>query len=244
MQKYRMLLQYLGTRYAGWQVQKGRPTVQQLLQEALEQISGERVSVVGSGRTDSGVHALGQVAHFRLSMPREVPRLEKALNGVLPWDVRVLRLREAPAGFHAQRDARRKRYLYRIHNGPVLPPFLYGRVFHARRPLDAALMQAGAEGIRGRHDFSGFAASRSRVRDKRRTVSLSRVCQRGHYLDYCIEGDGFLHHMVRNIAGTLLEVGWRRRPPEDVRRILEARDRRLAGPTAAARGLYLARVWY
>ncbi len=244
MQKYRMLLQYLGTRYAGWQVQKNRLTIQQLIQEAISQVTRETVSVVASGRTDAGVHALGQVAHFRLQDARPVERLAKALNGVLPPDVRVLRLRIAPPQFHAQKDARRKRYCYRIYNGPVLSPFLHGRIFHARLLLDAERMRQAGKILRGRHDFSGFASSRSRVADKRRTVFRSDLLQRGHYLDYRIEGDGFLHHMVRNIVGTLLEIGRDRRPVQDMQRILEAGDRRLAGPTAAPWGLYLVRVWY
>ncbi len=244
MQKYKILIQYLGTRYQGWQIQGREPTIQLALTDAVEKVTRERVSVVGSGRTDSGVHALGQVAHFRLDGRQDTGRLKRALNGVLPEDIRILRLTPVAASFHAQKDAQKKRYLYRIYDGDVLGPFFWGRVFHSHHQLDSQRMAQAAGLILGRHDFTGFAASRSSARDKRRTVLRSQVRRRGRHLSYVIEGDGFLHHMVRNIVGTLLEVGRCRRPAEDMPAILKAGDRRLAGPTAAPWGLYLSRVWY
>ncbi len=244
MIKYKAVIQYIGTRYAGWQIQKNQITVQGLLRESLARVSGETVSVVGSGRTDSGVHALAQVAHFRLSEPVPPDRLQRALNGVLPWDIRVLGLSRAPATFHAQRSAVRKRYEYRIFNGRVLPPFLHDRVLHVVTPLDVDAMRQGAACLPGRHDFKAFTAAASKVRDFERTLSRLELHQRGPHLRIVCEADGFLHHMVRNITGTLLEVGRGRRPPEDVARVLATQDRRQAGPTAPPQGLYLVKVWY
>lgn len=244
MTKYRLTIQYIGTRYAGWQIQKDQKTVQGVLKEALEQVTGEVVSVVGSGRTDSGVHALRQVAHIRLGDARDPCRLGRALNGVLPRDIRILQVKRASPGFHAQKDAVKKRYIYRIYNGLILPPFLAGRVCHVIPLLDFPRMQAAAALILGRHDFSGFAAAASKVVDRRRTVYRSNLTKRGRRLRYQVEANGFLHHMVRNIVGTLLEIGRGRRAPSEMLAILESQDRRNAGPTAPAEGLYLDRVWY
>lgn len=242
--KYRVVIQYVGTRYRGWQVQSNGPTVQESIQSAIRQITGQRVSVVGSGRTDSGVHALGQVAHFRVATRLGPPEFLRALNAILPRDIRVLRLHTAPPHFHAQRDAFRKRYDYRIFDGNVLSPFLHHRVLHVRHRLDSDAMARAAEDLVGRRDFSGFAASGTLVHSKVRTVFESRILRRGHYVTYRIVGDGFLQHMVRNIVGTLLEIGSGRRDVRDIPRILARGDRRLAGPTAPAQGLYLVRVWY
>ncbi len=244
MTKYSMRIQYVGTGYSGWQVQKGRATVQGAIEDALERIAGRRVSVVGSGRTDSGVHARGQVAHFRLEQPIPVARLLNALNGILPWDIRIMRLSPATPGFHAQRDASRKRYEYKIYNGPVVSPFLRSQVLQVRSRLDFNRMRQAALLLEGRHDFKGFAAASTRVRDYHRRVFLSRLGKRGRMLTYRVDGDGFLHHMVRNIVGTLIEIGRGRRPVEDILEILRSGDRRMAGPTAPPDGLCLVKVWY
>ncbi|MFQ5740345.1 MAG: tRNA pseudouridine(38-40) synthase TruA [Acidobacteriota bacterium] len=244
MQKYKMLLHYRGTRYSGWQIQKDRPTIQGILQEAIQQVAGERASVVGAGRTDSGVHARGQVAHFRLGGEIPAPALRGQLNGVLPWDIRVIRLAPAAATFHAQRDAIKKRYEYRIYNGPVLSPFLHNLALQVRRKMDVEAIQEAAGLLCGEHDFSAFAASGSRVKSRTRTTMLSRIRSRGLHLCYQIEADGFLHHMVRNIVGTLLEVGTGRRSVDEITTILKSQDRRNAGPTAPPHGLYMMRVYY
>jgi tRNA pseudouridine38-40 synthase len=244
MIKYRSTIQYLGTRYAGWQSQKNQPTIQATIQAAIERVTREVVSVVGAGRTDAGVHALGQVAHFRLENPVEPFRLQRALNGVLPGDVRIIRLTTTRPSFHAQKDAVKKRYSYRFYNGPVLSPFLSGSVYHVLSPLDPDRMREAAEGLLGRRDFKAFAAASSTVRDHHRTVFLSRLAAHGRHLRYDIEADGFLHHMVRNIVGTLLQIGTGKRPPSDIFDILASRDRRRAGPTAPPQGLFLVRVWY
>ncbi len=243
--KYKAVIEYLGANYFGWQVQKDRETVQGVLARATEKITGQRPNWVGAGRTDSGVHALGQVAHFKLEDKVFQPRkLGRALNGTLPWDVRIKSLRRTPLGFHAQRDALAKRYEYRIFQGPVLSPFHSGRVFHSRGELDVDAMAAAAALIRGTWDFRGFAASGTSVRTFTRSVFQSTVVSSGRFIRYRVEANGFLQHMVRNIVGTLLEVGRGRREPEDVLRILASRNRRNAGPTALPEGLYLIRVRY
>lgn len=244
MTKYKVVLQYLATGYAGWQVQRDQPTIGGTIESVLSRLTGESPAVVGSGRTDAGVHALGQVAHFRLEKPWCSKRLLRSLNGLLPTNIRALRLVVAPPSFHAQRDVVKKRYVYRIYNGPILSPFLQGRVYQVFPALDFERMQGAAESIRGRHDFTGFAASTTRVKNRTRNLLVSHWQRKGRSLEYQIEAKGFLHHMVRNIVGTLVQVGLGKRPPEDMPEILKARDRRRAGPTAPAEGLYLAKVWY
>ncbi len=244
MQKYRILIHYRGTKYAGWQVQPDRRTIQGELQKAILKVCGQQRSVVGSGRTDAGVHARGQVAHFRLSEMRAPGKLKTSLNAILPGDIRILGLRPAPKGFHAQKDARRKGYEYRIYNGPVLSPFLREYVLHFRRNLDVESMQEASRLLIGRHDFSALTSSRSTVPSKVRTLSRSELLRRGFFLSYRVEGDGFLHHQIRNIVGTLLEIGTGKRPTAGMGQILCSGDRRTAGPTAPAHGLSLVKVWY
>ena len=244
MTKYKIVLQYDGSRFAGWQTQKNQKTVQGTVTDALKTLSAEKATVVGAGRTDAGVHALGQVAHFQLKEGRDPEGLHRALNGLLPWDIRVRRLNSVKKDFHAQKNALKKRYEYRIYNGYVLSPFLRGYVYHVFRPLDFEVMQRACELLHGRHDFSGFAAASTTVKDRRRKVLLSSLKKRGGLILYRIEADGFLHHMIRNIMGTLLQIGAGKRSPEDVARILLSKDRRKAGPTAPAHGLYLVRIWY
>jgi len=190
------------------------------------------------------VHALGQVAHFRLKLPIAVPRVHRALNGVLPWDIRVLRLAPVSSAFHAQKDAIKKRYDYKIFNGAVLSPFLRDRVLFEPRDLDYQSMARSVACLAGTHDFSGYAASQTTVKSKVRTIHESKLLKNGHTLTYRVIGNGFLHHMVRNIIGTALEVGRGRRPEQDLQRVLALKNRRLAGPTAPPQGLYLNRIWY
>lgn len=242
--KYKATIQYLGSRYAGWQVQKNQSTVQQLLQDALSHLAGSRINVIGASRTDSGVHALGQVAHFLFPEKETIADLQKAVNANLPSDVRVTRLLLAPRGFHAQKDATRKRYEYRIENSQVLSPFLSGRVCHIPAPLDYFGMQEAASHFLGEHDFTAFAASRTTVKNKVRRVLLSQTVHQGTRITFRVEARGFLHHMVRNMAGTLINIGLGKRKPSSIDQIIESRDRNQAGPTASAEGLYLVRIWY
>lgn len=244
MTKYKILLQYDGSRFAGWQIQKNEKTVQGTVTDALSTLTGEKITVVGAGRTDAGTHALGQVAHCRLEKKWDPSNLRQALNGLLPGDIRILRVSTVRADFHAQKDAVKKRYEYRIYNGHVLSPFRRGYVYHAFTPLDCRAMQSGCEFLCGYHDFSGFAAASTAVKDRHRKVLLSSLRKKGGLIIYQVEANGFLHHMLRNIVGTLLQIGKGKRPAEDIARILLSKDRRKAGPTAPAHGLYLVRIWY
>lgn len=239
-----MKLQYLGTRYHGWQIQKNQTTIQGILRETLTRLAGEPISVVGASRTDAGVHALGQVAHFTFPPRTSIPDLRQTLNALLPWDIRVTRLEPAPAKFHARWHARKKRYDYWIYTSDVLPPFLHGRVLHVPHPLDVPAMERAARHLEGTHDFSSFAAKAASGKNHERTFFVSRLIRRRRCLVYQVIGSGFLHHMVRNIVGTLLEVGRGERDPDSFPVLLAARDRTLAGATAPAHGLYLVKIWY
>lgn len=242
--KVRARLAYCGLRYQGWQIQKKGATVQETLQQSLTQLAGRPVRVVAAGRTDSGVHALGQVVHFHFPQKSSIPDLRLALNALLPWDIRVLSVKRVAESFHAQKRVTRKRYEYRMFVGPVLSPFLYGRATHVRQALHFEKMASAATLLEGTHDFRGYAAASTSARTFVRTLFLSEMRRQGRHWFYRVEGDGFLHHMVRNIVGTLLEVGRGRRPPQDVSAVLASRNRKLAGPTAPPEGLYLVRVWY
>lgn len=249
------MIQYDGTEYRGWQVQPSTATIQGLLEEAIEKVTAERVHVAGAGRTDAGVHAMAQVASFPSSTSLDVRTLKKALNALLPDEVRITCVEDAPAGFHARYDAVRKRYFYLIANMDTVPPFVGRYVWWIRAPLDVENMKKAASLLEGRHDFSSFrgagCGSVSPVRDvhsigvdRFEEMPLLFIGVRGNYIRIRMEADGFLRHMVRNITGTLVEVGRGKMRPEEMRRVLESRDRKTAGPTAPARGLFLEKVVY
>ena len=252
----RLTIAYDGTRYAGWQVQvargqtsevrhqKGRkPTIQGTLEQTLQQILQEPVRVTGSGRTDAGVHAAAQIAHLRTRSSIPVLRLLRSLNQLLPPDIAVTRIAEMRRPFHARFDARRKQYRYRMFTGEVVPPFIRPYVHHVRAPLRVALMRKEAAALKGRHDFKAFVRAGT-PGTTTRTITALRLRRRGQELQLDIEGNGFLHTMVRSIAGTLIDVGRGRLPEGRIRRMLRTRDRRLAGMTAPPRGLVLMRVSY
>lgn len=241
--------------------------MQGTLEEVLRRILQEPVRIVGSGRTDAGVHALAQVAHVQTRSMVSLDRLLRSVNALLPPDIAVTRIEEAPAAFHARFHATRKRYRYRFFTGLVVPPFIRPYVHHLRTPVHVPLMRREAAALRGRHDFRAFArrgqgatarlieapghgaAARparvaARGRGTRRTITDVRLRRRGDELHLDVEGDGFLHTMVRSIAGTLVDVGRGRLPAGTVRRMLRAGDRRLAGTTAPAHGLTLLSVDY
>ncbi|MGH7365907.1 MAG: tRNA pseudouridine(38-40) synthase TruA [Candidatus Rokuibacteriota bacterium] len=239
-----LTLAYEGTELCGWQIQPGLATVQGLVMAAAERVLGGPVKITGASRTDAGVHALRQVASLSTVSAVPLPALHRALNALLPPSVRVLDAREAPAGFNARRWARGKRYAYLIDRGPQADPFLRRYAWHAPFPLDIDAMAAGLASLRGKHDFSAFCAAAGRDRTPTCTIGSVRLARRRHVLAICLSADRFLHHMVRNIVGSLVEVGRGARPPGWIAEVVGGRDRRRAGPTAPAQGLVLMRVLY
>jgi tRNA pseudouridine38-40 synthase len=243
--RYRMILQYDGFAYHGWQIQPGDLTVQEVIEKVLCQICTETVKINGSGRTDQGVHGQGQVAHFNLSRPIHIISLLRALNALLPADIRILSLRKAHPDFHARRSAVCKEYRYFIWNGPCLPPFLVRYRAHVRKPLDVAAMQDAARRLVGEHDFSAFAANPSRVVESTvRNLSMLKVSRRGAEIVIRARSNGFLYRMVRSLAGFLIRVGEGEIPPEHADEILASRIRTARVPTAHPQGLFLWKVWY
>jgi len=240
----RLTLAYDGTDLHGWQVQPGLETVQGLVMAAAGRVLGEPVKVTGASRTDAGVHALRQVASLSTSSDVAPSALRRALNALLPPSVRVLDAREAPAGFNARRWARGKRYVYLIDRGPQADPFLRRYAWHVPFALDVAAMATGLAALRGKHDFSAFCAAAGRDRTPTCTIGSVRVVARRERLAIGLSADSFLHHMVRNIVGSLVEVGRGARPPGWIAEIADGRDRKRAGPTAPAQGLVLVRVLY
>lgn len=245
MTRWKLTIEYDGRPFVGWQRQENGPSVQQALEEAAAAFCGEAPEVVGSGRTDAGVHALGQVAHMDVSKPFRADTVRDALNhhlGALP--VSVLSAEEAPEGFHARFSAVERRYLYRILDRRAPPALEAGRVWHVRRPLDAAAMHEAARALVGRHDFTSFRASLCQARSPERTLDELSVERAGDEVRVTARARSFLHHQVRNMVGTLAQVGLGRWTADDVARALAACDRAAAGPTAPAEGLYFAAERY
>jgi len=240
----RLTLAYDGTEFAGWQRQPDAPTVQDAVARACERILGAPAKVTGASRTDAGVHALGQVASLTTESPIALSALARGLNALLPPEIRVRDVREAPAGFDARRSAAGKRYAYLIDAGAAADPFLRRYAWHVPVALDPGRMAAGLAHLRGRRDFSALCASPGRGRNPVCTIRSARLVVRRHRLLFVISGDSFLHHMVRNAVGSLVEVGRGVRSPEWIAEVLAGRDRTRAGPTAPARGLFLVRVLY
>jgi tRNA pseudouridine38-40 synthase len=243
MRRIRITLSYDGTDYHGWQVQPGLPTIQAAIEAVLSEIEGGEVKVEASGRTDAGVHALAQVAAFSLTNPLPTPNLEKAMNRLLPRDIRVLSAAEAPDYFHPRFDATAKTYEYRILRAAICSPFERRYVHHHPYPLNESKIFELARTLEGEHDFTSFAAADDADvlgRSKVRHISSSCVAREGDRLIYCVRGSGFLKHMVRNIVGVLLEAG---------KGNIENLDAHLhsaipPGPTVPARGLFLVSVEY
>ena len=240
-----MRLAYVGTPFTGWQRQRQNDTIQGRLEDALRTVIGETVHVVGAGRTDAGVHALGQVAHVVLPDAARLEGLAIALNSLIPREIRVETLGRTRDSFHARHDAAGKIYRYRLSvvrkPSPFDAPFV-GRLTGA--VPDVEIMCRAARRLLGRHDFSCFCGTGSAVRDGHRRLVRLEVARRREEVIFSVEGDGFLRHQVRNMVGTLIEVGQGRRAPDSMRALLRSRDRRQAGPTAPASGLCLVRVRY
>jgi tRNA pseudouridine38-40 synthase len=247
MRTLKITLQYDGTDFVGWQRQATGTSIQGLLEDSLEPIAGTRITVHGAGRTDSGVHALAQVASITFPGTLEPGVLARALNAVLPPAVRVLAIEEKPADFHARFSAVGKTYEYRIVNAPIVSPFLVRYAWHVVQRLDTDAMKAAAAYLIGTHDFAAFRAAGSDVDSTQRTIhtiTWDNASGPDAPLSVHLTGTGFLRHMVRTIVGTLVDVGSGRWRPEHVADILASKDRAQAGATAPAHGLFLVRVDY
>ncbi len=242
----RLLVAYDGTDFHGWQTQPGLRTVQDLVEQAVRRVVRHQVSVIGSGRTDSGVHAAGQVANFITTCPMPCDSLRKAIGSRLPKDISVYHAADVPLGFRATRDAVSKQYRYTIYNDHDRPvqSRLHRYAYHFWHPLDVERMRAAAVHWIGRHDFAAFASSGHGRESTVRTVLRIEVARRYEEVQIDVEGSGFLYNQVRNMVGTLIEIGRGHWSPQRARDILESRDRSNAGPTAPARGLCLQWVRY
>ena len=250
LRNLKLTLSYDGSDFSGWQVQPDASTIQGTLASAIGRLTGENVLPQGSGRTDAGVHALAQVATFSTASPIPVENFLKALNDILPPSIRVLEVKEVPADFHARKSARAKTYRYRICRAAICSPFLARYVWHFPYPLDENAMSNAAAAIVGEHDFTSFAAvdpergQENNEVSNVRTIFSSRFERQNDEFVYTVRGSGFLHHMVRNLVGTLILVGKGTLQPQDIASILAARNRSAAGATAPASGLFLVSVEY
>lgn len=242
----KLVIAYNGAAYHGWQRQiDGTDTVQHRIEQAAARVVCHPVTVHGAGRTDAGVHAQGQVANFHTTN-RVIPLtgLRRAMNSRLPPDIAVLSANEVPDTFHASRSAVGKTYQYRIYQGPTRPVELAGQVYHFWRPLDSARMADAALRLLGEHDFRGLATSAEQRENTVRTIYRCEVCPQGREIHVTVQGNGFLYNMVRNIVGTLIEIGRGRWTPSQIDTILQTRDRAQAGPTAPPDGLRMVCVHY
>jgi tRNA pseudouridine38-40 synthase len=244
MRNIKLTLCYDGTDFHGWQRQPGFRTVQEALEEALLRLTGVRTTTTASGRTDAGVHALGQVVHFLTTSRHSTDTFVRALNAMMPRDVRVLDAWDMPQAFHATLDARSKRYRYRIDNGRIASPFQLRYSWHVPQPLDEAAMARASRALLGRHDFRSFETEWPNRTSSVRTILDLTVARDGDFVTLEVEADGFLYNMVRSITGTLMLVGAGKRAEGWVADVLAAESRVEAGPTAPPQGLTLMRVCY
>lgn len=247
MPNIKVTIAYDGTNYYGFQEQRGTRfvTVQEVLEKALSKLAKKEIMVIGAGRTDSGVHARGQVINFNPGdWPIPTGKVTYALNSLLPRDIAALEAVEVPDSFHARFSATAKTYRYTIYNGRLHSPFLRLYSYHLPQPLDTRAMREGAGFLVGRHDFSAFRALGTPVKTTVRTISEARVSREGDLIYVDLRGDGFLYHMARMITGTLIRVGLGKIAPGEVAEILAGRESLRGGPTAPARGLCLEKVEY
>lgn len=244
MKRYKITVSYLGTNYCGWQTQKNGTSVQSVLENAFSKLFGAKTAVTGSGRTDAGVHALGQVAHFDAETSIPAEKIPFAINTMLPEDVRVLSCEEVLPDFHARFQAKEKTYVYKLYLSPHLNPLKNATAENVCVPLDFEKMEKAARFIEGTHDFRCFEASGSFVKDTVRTVEKVEIIKNGEDVEIRVTGNGFLYNMVRIIAGTLVDVGKGKIAANDVEDIIKSGDRVRAGKTLPAKGLTLYSVKY
>ncbi len=240
----KIILGYDGTNYSGFQRQKNGITIQEKIESAGFQLTATNITITGAGRTDSGVHAKGQVVNFFTQTKLVPEKIQKALNAILPEDIVVQKVEEVPLDFHSRYSAKSKTYSYRIYNGESRPLFERNFVYFYKRQLNLTNMELAAKQICGTHDFKTFQATGSSVKTTIRKVNFCTLDQIGSEIRLEINADGFLYHMVRNIVGTLIMVGNGKITFEDFKKILDSQDRNLAGPTAPAQGLCLEKVYY
>jgi tRNA pseudouridine38-40 synthase len=245
LRNIRLLLEYDGARYHGWQRQRGQVSVQEVLENSLARLTGERVRLTGSGRTDAGVHALGQVANFFTGRDLPLKAFREGLNSLLPWDIAVLSSEEAPPEFHARKSARHKTYEYRILNRPVRSPLHHRYGWWLSQTLDLEALAAAAATLPGKHDFAAFRASGSgNLNPVRQVLGAHWQTHPGGWLRFTITATGFLRGMVRSLVGTMVEAGRGNTSPDKLRELLQSGERSQAGPTAPPQGLYLVEVVY
>lgn len=250
MRHFKLTIAYDGTDFHGWQMQSGKPTIQGEIVSVLRRLTQDRGIVLhGAGRTDAGVHALGQVASFRAQSALSAAEFQRALNALLPPAIRVVGAEEVGPEFHARWSARGKIYCYRLYRGKVVPPAIWRYVLHYPFPLDEERMRAAAAKFVGSHDFAAFAASTGSEEDDKERSTIREVysaelvrCASGEELHYVVRGRSFLRYMVRKMVGTLLDVGRGRLEPEDIDRLYESRDRSKSGPTVPPQGLCMVSV--
>lgn len=244
LRRIKLVIEYDGTFFHGWQIQKNLPSVQGEIEKAILRITGEKVTVTGSGRTDAGVHAYGQVAHFDTESRIPAEKFAIVLNTVLPPSVAVISSQEVSSDFHARFSAVKKTYKYKVLNRPMRSPIMDKRAWHVPVSLDMERMNKAAAYFLGLHDFSAFCASGHSVTDFVRYIYASEWSEEDGCLVYTVTGNGFLYNMVRIMTGTLVEVGMNKRAPESIPELLDKKNRRQAGITAPPHGLYLWEVFY
>lgn len=246
-----MIIRYDGSRYNGWQKQGNTTnTIQKKIEEVLSKATNEEIEIYGSGRTDAGVHAIGQVANFHSNFEIDKEKeilgctLKEYLNEYLPLDIRILAVCRVSGRFHSRLTVKSKKYVYIIDNGEVADPFTRKYAYHYKKDLNINLMEQGASHLIGEHDFLGFSSIKKTKKSTVRKISDITIEKKEEKIHIAIQGNGFLYNMVRIIVGTLIEVGEKKLPPEDVKRILVEKDRSLAGPTVPPTGLFLYGVDY
>jgi len=245
MRNIKLIIEYDGTNYLGWQVQQGGPTIQGTLEEKLSRLTGERIRSFGSGRTDSGVHAFGQVAHFKTQSQMDTRTIQRALNSLLPSDIMIQKAEEVEDGFHARKHSKSKVYEYRILNRKLRSVFHRGYMWHVPQKLSLTEMKKATQSLIGEHDFSAFRTVGSPTRTTvRRVIRAEWKRGKDGLIRFEIEANGFLKQMVRSIVGTLVEIGKGKRKASDLRKILNSKDRKEAGSTAPSHGLFLKEVKY
>ncbi|WP_457678801.1 tRNA pseudouridine(38-40) synthase TruA [Thermovibrio sp.] len=245
VKNYKLTIEYLGTNYYGWQLLPNRPTISGEILKALKTLTGKEVKLTGASRTDAGVHAKGQVANFKIDREVNRKKLLRGLNGLLPPDIKVTRVEEVSLEFDSRRSAKGKKYLYRLFNREVPSPFEYKRSWFIPHPLNLKAMEEGAKALIGVHDFTSFSKKeRKKEVNPIREVNRIKIEKRGQVIEFSVWGRSFLRHMVRVMVATLVKVGEGKLEPEEVKEILEARNRERAPYLAPAEGLYLEKVYY